>query len=91
MKEEYLVYIIWDDQTRSFYTGITSEIKIRLKRHNQTNPNTKTTKNKHNYELIYCHCVEGRMEARRLEKYFKSGFGREIRQEMLESWLESEK
>ena len=63
---------------------MTKDIIKRLKQHNQHLSNTKTTRKNTDYELTYCEIAEDRRSARDLEKFWKSGFGRETRQEMVE-------
>ena len=46
--------------------------------------NVKTTRNKRPFKLIHVELCESRSEARKVEKYFKSGFGREIIHEVAE-------
>jgi len=62
---------------------MTSNIERRLHQHNKRSSNTRTTKNLSDYELIFCQIVKGRSRARMLEKYLKSGIGREIRSEIV--------
>jgi len=64
---------------------MTSDIKRRLNEHNQHLSNTITTKASSDYQLVFCQTVANRSEARSLEKYLKSGFGREIRAEIVKS------
>lgn len=45
--------------------------------------NTFFTKNIIDYEPKFCQIVENRSEANKLERYLKSGVGREIRQELI--------
>lgn len=66
------------------YTGMTVDIKKRLAEHNCHHKSTITTKRLSDYELIFCQVVETRQEARLLEKYLKSGAGREVRDEIME-------
>lgn len=80
---EYFVYIIRSIGTNRFYTGISSDINRRLKQHNQKLCNTHTTKNLTDFELVFCQIVDSRIEARKLEKYLKSGCGREFRDEVV--------
>jgi len=79
----YFVYIIRSKSLHKYYTGLTNNIERRLKEHNSTLNSTRTTKNKHDYELIFCQPANTRQEARKLEKFLKSGYGREIREEIV--------
>ena len=80
----YFVYIIQSITSRKFYTGMTIDIDRRLKEHNAHESNTPTTKSLFDYQLIFCQVVQNRKSARILEKYLKSGAGREIRTEIVE-------
>jgi putative endonuclease len=82
---EYFVYIIRSVSSGKYYTGMTSNICRRLQEHNYHLSNTPTTKSLSDYELVFCQTVDDRIEARKLEKYLKSGFGREIREEIVKS------
>ena len=62
---------------------MTDNINRRLTEHNGHHNSTITTKLLSDYELIFCQEVENRFEARKLEKYLKSGTGREIRSEII--------
>jgi putative endonuclease len=80
---EYFAYIIRSAGTKRYYTGITSDINRRLKQHNQKLCNTQSTRNLTDFELVFCQVVESRIEARKLEKFLKSGYGREFRDEVV--------
>jgi putative endonuclease len=80
----YYVYIIRSKSSKKYYTGMTSSILRRLQEHNQRLSNTRTTKYFTDYELLFYQEVENRINARKLEKYLKSGTGREIRNEIIE-------
>jgi len=80
----YYVYIIRSKSTGKYYTGMTNSILRRLQEHNQRQSNTRTTKYNTDYELLFCQEVENRNLARNIEKYLKSGAGREIRNEIMD-------
>lgn len=79
----YYVYIIRSTKEGKFYTGITNDIDRRLEEHDQGKVSTRTTYNRGPFELIHVEIVEDRISARKLEKFFKSGFGREVRDEIV--------
>ena len=62
---------------------MTNDINRRLSEHNDHDKSTRTTFKLSDYCLVFCQIVEGTDEARKLEKYLKSGSGREIRQEIV--------
>ena len=82
----YFVYIIRSQRDHKFYTGITNDIERRLRAHNKDSHATPSTLKRRPFELIHVEIVSDRQEARKLEKYFKSGTGREIRDEIISSW-----
>ncbi|MCX6737473.1 MAG: GIY-YIG nuclease family protein [Candidatus Parcubacteria bacterium] len=73
----YFVYILRSEKDNKHYTGITNDLRRRLKEHNERNGSTPSTKNRGPFELVYYEIVENRKIAREREKYFKSGIGRE--------------
>lgn len=79
----YLTYILKSIKDGGFYTGITNNLQERLKKHNHGYRATKSTLNRGPFELVFVQISTNRIEARELEKYLKSGIGREIRKELL--------
>jgi putative endonuclease len=79
----YFVYVIKSKSTDKFYTGLTSDIDRRVKEHNQHLSNVKVTKDFNDYELFFCSWFKTRTEARIVEKYLKSGSGREFRDNLV--------
>lgn len=73
----YFVYILRSKKDNKHYTGITDNLKRRLKEHNKGKKSTPSTQNRGPFELLYYEIVEDRNKAREREKYFKSGIGRE--------------
>jgi len=63
------------------YIGITSDLETRIRRHNAGYE--KSTKRRIPFVLLYSEVFATRLEARDREKYFKSGFGREIIRSLL--------
>ncbi len=79
----YFVYIIQSSSTKKFYTGITNNIDRRLEEHNRINSNSVVSRGLTDFELVYTEEVCDRISARKLEKYLKSGAGREFRDEIV--------
>jgi putative endonuclease len=71
----YYVYILKLSDGR-YYKGQTRDIGRRLKQHESGR--VESTKSYLPYELVHVEICGSRLDARKLEKYFKSGFGREI-------------
>ena len=63
-----------------FYKGLTNQIDRRLNEH--FSGKSPTTKWQIPLELVHVEICESRSHARKLEKYFKSGYGREIIEEV---------
>ena len=72
----FFVYVLKSLKTGEFYKGITGDPNRRLNEHFRGK--VSSTKNKLPLELIYVEICSTRLEARKLEKFLKSGFGREI-------------
>lgn len=76
----YFVYIIKNIESDIYYKGLTNNINKRLHQHNAGQ--VKTTKNKFPLKLIHVEIFKTRREARKIEKFFKSGYEHEIIQEL---------
>ena len=72
----FVVYAIKSYIDGRIYVGFTSNLEQRLSEHNQGK--TKSTKGYKPWKLIHKENVETREEARRREKYLKSGCGKEF-------------
>ena len=75
----YYVYIIKNLNDESFYTGLTNDLQRRLSEHNGHKNSTKSTLSKTDYILIHAEQHNSKLEARKREKFWKSGYGRELR------------
>ena len=71
----FTVYAIKSSVDNRIYVGFTQDIENRLKEHNRGE--TRSTKAYRPWKLIFQEQVETREEARKREKYFKSGCGKE--------------
>lgn len=76
----YFVYIILSLKTNEFYKGITNDIDRRIKQH--FDGKTTFSKKKSPLKLIHVEIYNTRIEARKIEKFLKSGYGREIIKEI---------
>jgi putative endonuclease len=72
----YKVYAIKIKNRNYIYVGLTSNLEERLQRHNSGRE--KTTRAYRPFELIYSEDHPTREEARKREKYLKSGVGKEF-------------
>jgi len=76
----YFVYILKSLKTGEYYKGLAFDIDSRLRDHEAGR--VQFTKNKLPLVLIHVEIADTLQEARRLEKFFKSGYGREIVKEI---------
>lgn len=73
----YYIYILYSDKYNKFYTGMSNNIDRRIQEHNSGQ--NKTTKAFIPWRLIFYESCENRVIARKREKYWKSGTGRDKR------------
>ena len=71
----YYVYVLSSLRRNYIYVGVTSDVKRRMKEHNLGKE--KTTRPYLPFRLLYIESCENRIEARKREKYWKSGTGKE--------------
>ena len=71
----YYVYAIRSETRNYTYIGLSDDVNRRLEEHNSGK--NKTTKPYRPFSLILTEQFETRAEARKREKYLKSGSGRE--------------
>lgn len=72
----WFVYVIKSKNHSFLYTGSTKDLSRRLSEHN--NGESASTAPYKPYELISYIAVQAEGQARKLEKYFKSGSGKSI-------------
>lgn len=71
----FYVYILKSEVDSRFYKGLTSNLERRIKEHNFGK--NKSTKAYLPWRLVYFEEFDNRIDARKREKYFKSGQGRD--------------
>ena len=72
----FYIYAISSLKRNYIYVGITKDLDARVERHN--NGREKTTRAYKPFELIFSESLDTeRVEARKREKYWKSGAGKE--------------
>ena len=79
----YFVYVLQSQKDFRLYKGFTSNLEKRLKEHNAGK--TKSTKAYLPWTLVYFEKVSDRVEARKREKYLKSGIGRDYLKKILKN------
>ena len=69
----YYVYILQSVKDQSYYTGLTTDVEARLKKHNSGE--VAYTSTKRPFKLVWYCCFENKEKALQFEKYLKSGSG----------------
>jgi len=77
----YTVYAILSLKDGRIYVGFSSKVERRINEHNSGK--TKSTKGFRPWQLIFTENVDTRIEARKREKYWKSGTGKEQLKKMV--------
>ncbi len=71
----YFVYALSSTERNYIYVGLTDSVERRFTEHNSGK--NKTTKPYLPFKIIFAIECENRIEARKWEKYYKSGIGKE--------------
>ena len=79
----YYVYILQSQKDLNYYTGLAKDLERRLQEHNSGQ--TKATKSRRPFKIVYTEKFETLEQAREREKFFKTGSGREFRNEILKN------
>ncbi len=74
MDENWVVYILQSEYDSTYYVGMTTDLSSRIKPHNSGR--VRYTKGRMPWKLVYTEAVGSRLEARCLEKYYKSSAGK---------------
>jgi putative endonuclease len=69
-------YAIFDKFTKEVYVGLTNDLDRRISEHKRGQ--SKYTRKYRDIELFYTEECENYVDARKREKYFKSGCGKEF-------------
>lgn len=77
-------YILKSTKTGEFYKGFSDDIERRIHEHEVGK--VASTKNKRPWLLVHVELTKSKIEARELEKFFKSGYGREVVQQIAEEF-----
>lgn len=67
-------YIIRSKKDNKWYTGITNNLRKRLKEHNEGK--STYTKGRGPFEIIYCEVCHNKEDSLAREKYLKTGMGK---------------
>jgi len=76
----YYVYVLKSLTDKTYYKGRTNNINRRIREHESGN--TQSIRSKRPFKLLHVEIVNTIKKAKQMEKYFKSGYGREIIKEI---------
>ena len=74
MSKYYYTYVLLSEDDNHLYIGWTSNLKVRLKKHNEGKVNS--TKNRVPLKLVYFEGCLSKNKAIKREKQLKTGFGK---------------
>ena len=80
----FYVYALWSEKFDKIYVGFSNDPDRRLDEHN--NGKSNFTKKYMPWQRFYLEKAETSEEARKKEKYYKSGWGRQKLLVILEEW-----
>jgi len=81
----YYVYVLQSEKDKNFYVGFTSNLKERLKLHN--NGKVPSTKSRLPMKLIYYESCLNQNDATHREKYLKTSWGKRYMKNRLNNYL----
>jgi len=79
-------YVLKSRKNGRLYVGHTSDLDRRLQEHNSGIGGAYTKKNRP-FDLIFYEAFVEKRDAEKAEKFFKSGYGREVLKDKLENYL----
>jgi len=82
----YYTYILQSLKNSRRYVGSTNDLKQRIREHN-SGIGGLYTKNNHPFKLIYYEAYLEKTDASQAEKFYKTGYGREVLNEKLKNYL----
>lgn len=82
----YFVYVLVSQKNGKLYTGFTNDLRRRFKEHNDENGGKYTSKNG-TFKLVFYEAYVAKQDALSQEKFYKSGYGREVLQQKIEKSL----
>ncbi len=85
----YYVYVLESLKDKSWYIGYTSNLSERINQHN--NGESKYTSKHTPYKCILYIAFIKKSDAKRYEKYLKSGYGRRTLMKMMKDYLKDHK
>jgi putative endonuclease len=81
----YFIYILQSEKDNQYYTGYTSNLKERLKMHNDGK--VTSTKNRIPLKLVYFEGCMNQQDATHREKYLKTSWGKRYIKQRIKNYL----
>jgi len=69
----WYTYVLQSKKNKRLYTGSTSDLRKRVKEHNG-----KITRKNASYKILFYEAYLDKKDALKSEKFFKTGYGREV-------------
>lgn len=82
----YYVYVLQSIRNKRLYYGVTDDLKRRFSEHNNGSGGKFTSDNRP-FKLIFYEAYIDKNDAHRQEKFYKSGYGREVLKGKLSNYL----
>lgn len=83
----FYVYVLYSLKSKTLYVGFTKDLRQRVKEHNNGIGGMFTKRNKP-YVLVFYEAFLSKKDALKQEKFYKSGYGKEVLKEKIEHSLE---
>lgn len=83
----FYVYLLENQDDKSWYTGFSSNLKQRVKDHNN-GKGSRYTKSKISWKLIYYEAYVEKSDALGRERFLKSGSGKRFLNKQLKNYLD---
>ena len=84
----FYVYCLESSKNRKFYIGYTNDLKRRYEEHDSKRGGSFTSKNG-SWKLIFYESYINEKDARNMERFYKSGYGREVLKKKLSNYLKN--
>ena len=82
----WYVYVLKSEKNNKLYAGVTDDLERRFKEHN-SGKGGKYTKDNRPFKLIFYEAYINKLDAYKAEKFFKSGYGKEVLKDKLENYF----
>ena len=82
----FYVYVLFSLKSNNLYIGSTEDLQQRFKDHNE-GLGGRYTKNNRPFKLVFYEAFLAKKDATKQEKFYKSGYGREVLKEKIKESL----